>query len=105
MATRPRNRYAERKALGFDVVFNTIPAVILTHDLLSELPEHCVIIDIASMPGGVDFAAARTLSKKVIHALSLPGKVAPITAGRAIRDVLYKIMNERKEIEGGKGTS
>lgn len=90
---------------GFDVVFNTVPAVILTRELLSELPEHCVIIDIASMPGGVDFAAARTLSRKAIHALSLPGKVAPITAGRAIRDVLYIILNERKEIKGGNGTT
>jgi dipicolinate synthase subunit A len=82
---------------GFDVVFNTVPAVILTRGLLAELNEHCVIIDIASMPGGVDYPAARALSRKAIHALSLPGKVAPKTAGRAIRDVIYIILKEREE--------
>lgn len=43
---------------------------------------------------GVDFAAAGELGIKVIWALSLPGKVAPVTAGKAIRSAIYNIMTE-----------
>ena len=39
-----------------------------------------------SKPGGVDLGAAGKLGLTVIWALSLPGKVAPVTAGAAIRD-------------------
>lgn len=94
------------KLSGFDMVFNTVPAVILTRGLLAELPERCVIIDIASSPGGVDYPAARALSRRAIHALSLPGKIAPGTAGRAIRDVVYAILKEREEsYVGDKGAA
>ncbi len=47
-----------------------------------------------STPRGVDFDAAARLGVQVIWALSLPGKVAPVTAGRAIRDTIYNILQE-----------
>ncbi len=65
-----------------DVIFNTIPALVLTKDLLKI--SSAVIIDLASMPGGVDMIAAKELGSKVIWAQSLPGKVAPLTAGKII---------------------
>jgi len=43
---------------------------------------------------GVDLDAATNLGVKVIWALSLPGKVAPVTAGAAIRDTIYNIWQE-----------
>ncbi len=43
---------------------------------------------------GVDFDAAGELGVKVIWALSIPGKVAPVTAGLAIRDTVYNILME-----------
>lgn len=43
---------------------------------------------------GVDFAGAEQLARRVIWALSLPGKVAPISAARAIRDTVYCILSE-----------
>ena len=43
---------------------------------------------------GVDVEAARRLGVPVIWALSLPGKVAPVTAGRAIQQTIYHILQE-----------
>ena len=60
--------------------------------LLEQLQPECLIIDLASRPGGVDFEAAGELGLKTIWALSLPGKVAPITAGGIIRDTVLHMM-------------
>ena len=54
------------------------------------------MIDLASKPGGVDFEAAKRLGVRVIWALSLPGKVAPITAGEIIKDTVLNILKERR---------
>jgi dipicolinate synthase subunit A len=77
-----------------DVIFNTIPHVILDQDMLARLGKETLIIDLASKPGGVDFEKARDLGVKAIWALSLPGKVAPLTAAEFIRDTVYNIMDE-----------
>lgn len=67
-------------------------APVLTRPLLEQLQPECLIIDLASRPGGVDFEAAGELGLKTIWALSLPGKVAPITAGGIIRDTVLHMM-------------
>lgn len=76
----------------YDVIFNTIPATVLTKELLEKTSG--VIIDLASVPGGVDMGAAAELGNKVIWALSLPGKVAPVTAGMIIKDSVIGILTE-----------
>ncbi len=58
----------------FDIIFNTIPAMILDEDILKKVKKDALIIDLASKPGGVDFEAAKTYGVKVIWALSLPSK-------------------------------
>ena len=75
---------------GYDLVFNTVPAVLLDEARLWKLRSDALIIDLASKPGGVDFDTASRLGRKTVWALSLPGKVAPITAGDmiAIRNIL-----------------
>jgi dipicolinate synthase subunit A len=79
---------------GYDLIINTVPAQVLDEKRLRELKDGCVVIDLASKPGGVELDAATALGVKVIWALSLPGKVAPITAGAAIRDTIYNIWQE-----------
>jgi dipicolinate synthase subunit A len=64
----------------FEILFNTIPAMVLPRSYLRLLDPDTVIIDIAAGPGGTDFSAAQELGICAIHALSLPGKVAPKTA-------------------------
>ena len=53
-----------------------------------------MIVDLASRPGGVDDTAAEELGVKSILALSLPGKVAPATAGAIIKDAVMNILEE-----------
>ncbi|MDE6107630.1 MAG: dipicolinate synthase subunit DpsA [Oscillospiraceae bacterium] len=79
---------------GYDLVLNTVPALLLDRDVLAQLKPGCLVIDLASKPGGVDFDAARELGVKVIWALGLPGKVAPVTAALAIKSTLYNILSE-----------
>jgi len=78
-----------------DIVFNTVPAMVLDRDLLFKLNKEALIIDLASKPGGVDFLAAEELGIKTIHALGLPGKTAPVSAARIIKDTIYNILEER----------
>lgn len=75
----------KEKSLGkFDVIFNTIPALVLDKEALSMVNKKSLIIDLASSPGGVDFAEAEKLGIKTIHALGLPGKYFPVTAGKIL---------------------
>ncbi|MDD3766326.1 MAG: dipicolinate synthase subunit DpsA [Eubacteriales bacterium] len=77
-----------------DIIINTIPAIVLDEEMLSMISPETLIIDLASKPGGVDFEKANKLGKKVIWALSLPGKVAPITAGEIISDTIINLIDE-----------
>lgn len=45
-------------------------------------------------PRGADFAAAHEIGVRINHALSLPGKVAPLSAARAIQITAYNILQE-----------
>ena len=67
-------------APAFDTVVNTIPAPVLTEPVLTALRPGSLIVDLASKPGGTDFATAQRLGCKAIHALSLPAACAPDTA-------------------------
>ena len=78
----------------YDLVVNTVPVRVLDATRLADLRPGCLVIDLASKPGGVDLEAASALGVRVIWALSIPGKVAPVTAGKIIRDTIYHILNE-----------
>jgi hypothetical protein len=77
-----------------DIIFNTVPSLILDADMLTKTARNTLIIDLASRPGGVDFEAAHKMGIKVIWALSLPGKVAPDTAGDIIGKTILNILDE-----------
>ena len=79
---------------SYDLVFNTVPAPVLGVEELAALKERALVIDLASRPGGVDMDAAAALGVRVIWALSLPGKAAPVTSGRYIKNTVYHIMEE-----------
>lgn len=87
----------------FDLVVNTIPAPVLDRAALKHLRPDCLILDLASKPGGVDFDAARDLGLETVHALALPGKVAPVTAGKAIKEAICNMLAElEREVSIGK---
>ena len=78
----------------YDIIINTIPFLILDENRLNYVKPDCTIIDLSSNPGGVNRTAAREKKIKVIWALSLPGKVAPLTSAQFIQETLYHILKE-----------
>lgn len=77
-----------------DVIFNTIPAPVLTGEVLKKVSPEAVIIDLASAPGGTDFRMAESMGIKAVLAPGLPGKVAPRTAGRILARVITRLLVE-----------
>ena len=83
-----------REVRGFDVVFNTVPFLLFDETLLKNTDRDTLLIDLASLPGGVDFDAASALRIDAQRALSLPGKCAPKTAGEIIKTTVFRIIEE-----------
>lgn len=90
----PIHTYKIYSIKQYNIIFNTIPKLIFDSNILASFPNDSIIIDIASAPGGIDFDQAQKLGIKVIHALSLPGKVAPKEAGEIIKRSIYNIIEE-----------
>ena len=79
---------------GMEIIFNTVPAPLLTSEVLRALTPSCIVIDLASLPGGIAPDAAPPTGCRVLHALSLPGKVAPRSAAAAIYATVTAILRE-----------
>ncbi|MCA0754088.1 dipicolinate synthase subunit DpsA [Paenibacillus sp. N4] len=87
---------------NIDLLFNTIPTMIITAQIIANLPSRAVIIDLASKPGGTDFRFAEKRGIKAMLAPGLPGIVAPKTAGRIMADCLSQLILE-ETIKRGNG--
>lgn len=79
---------------NYKLIFNTVPDIIFTEQILKKMPTDILIIDLASKPGGVDMKSAKELNINIIWALSLPGKVAPVTSGKIIKDSIVNILQD-----------
>lgn len=66
------------------MVLNTVPARVLGEEQLSSLPGNCVLMELASAPGGFDPAQARRLGLRQKALPGLPGLYAPQAAARAL---------------------
>ncbi len=86
----------EEEAENVDVLINTIPAPIVNASVLSKMPTHTLVVDLASKPGGTDFRYAEKRGIKALLAPGLPGIVAPKTAGQIIAKVLSTLLHEMK---------
>ncbi len=83
-----------------DIVFNTVPSMVLSREVLKHARQETVVIDLASQPGGTDFEAANIFGIKAILAPGLPGKVAPISSGKILAEVIpILIINELSRID------
>ena len=74
-----------------DMVFNTVPTLLLTRDIMTRMRREVFVLDIAGTPGGTDFAAATELGINAMLGRGL-GSRAPKTAGqsqwRGVRKIL-----------------
>lgn len=74
-----------------DFIFNTIPHLILDEARLKLIKKQCILIDLASKPGGIDFEKSREIGIDTEWALALPGKVAPRTSANYIYEIIKKL--------------
>ena len=86
-------------AHGFDIIYNTVPHWLFNRQFLESMEPSTFIIDLASVPGGVDICAAKELGSNVLWATSLPGKYAPRSAGKLIASCVDRILREEVGIE------
>ncbi len=69
--------FGPEEAMGAAIVVNTVPAPVITRTIIRELPRDAYIFDIASKPGGTDFACAKEYGIRADLVLGIPGKYAP----------------------------
>ncbi len=90
----PMGELGER--LGeFDLIFNTVPVPVLDREALERTGADCLLMELASPPGGIDAPAAQALGRRFLRASGLPGQVAPRTAAAILLDSIYHILEER----------
>ena len=79
----------------YDFIFNTIPSLVLTKDLLNKTKSHVIIIDIASNPGGVDFSYAKEIGRYTNLYLGIPGKVSPKSSASFLNNHLLNQLRKK----------
>ena len=82
----------------FQIIFNTVPEVVIDRLVLLSQNTNTLIIDLASNPGGVDVKTAKENNISVIHALSLPSRHCPQTAAKIIYDIIMKQIKKEETL-------
>lgn len=77
----------------FSYIFNTVPAPVLGAQRLSYIRQDAVLIDIASAPGGIDYAycAQKGMNAKLCG--GLPAKYAPKSAAKLLYHIIESYLN------------
>lgn len=79
-----------------EVIINTIPAQILSKQLFEKTKQELLVLDLASMPGGVEKVAIELLGDRYVQALGIPTKYAPVTAGRFVAKTVLHMISEKR---------
>ena len=69
----------------------------LNRERLSALPKDCVLLELASAPGGFDPEDARKLGLRQRNLPGLPGKYAPEAAAEALEKACRQLFSREKE--------
>jgi dipicolinate synthase subunit A len=84
----------ESKLKQSDVIFNTVPEILLNKNNMRHIRKNTLIIDLASPPYGVEVNDSRDFGLKVLYTNSLPGKIAPVTTASYILGTVNSILSE-----------
>lgn len=76
-----------------DFIFNTVPAMVLDGPLLALVKQDVTIIDIASAPGGIDYAQAFHLNLRANLYPGLPGLYSPRESGEKLAEIFLEVSN------------
>ncbi|MFI3207454.1 MAG: dipicolinate synthase subunit DpsA [Clostridia bacterium] len=106
VASRKNEDFAMTKLVGaraikykniekkYDIIFNTVPVEVVGKDILNFQNNETIIIELASLPGGIDRKTALLKGIKIIDAQSLPGKVAPMASAEFIKETIFNIKGD-----------
>lgn len=78
-----------------DLIFNTVPNLILAKKQLLGVRKETVLLDIASAPGGIDYKEAEKRGLTARLCLGLPGKYAPKVSGEAMAKMILEEVKSR----------
>lgn len=82
-----------RKPLDqYDYIINTVPASVFSERDYANFRPDCLLLELASRPGGFDDALCHAHGLQCVRAPGLPGKCAPKTAGYAIADAILRLI-------------
>lgn len=87
----------EENISSYDFIFNTAPALVLTSKALSVLNPDVTIIDIASVPGGLDYDYVNKAKVNAYLYLGIPGKISPKSSGIILANAIIDYLNERSD--------
>lgn len=76
----------------YDWVVNTVPSPVFRPEHYAQFRPSCLMMELASAPGGIDPAACSRHALRYVPAPNLPGRAAPKTAGLAIRDAILRTL-------------
>ena len=106
-AARKTTDLAWIKTLGYDavninelgedlkkyvIIINTVPQMIIEKENMQFMKQDVLLIDLASSPGGINIEDAKKMNLKFIWALALPGKIAPVTSAKFIKETIYNLI-------------
>ena len=74
----------------FDIIINTVPVLILDKERLKLLDKDVLLI-------GIDFNVAQDLKIKTIWELGIPGKIAPLSSAKYIKETIYNILKRKED--------
>lgn len=80
---------------GYKAIVNTVPMIILNEEILKNVGNDCFILDLASKPGGLDYAYAVANKLNYLHALSVPAIVSPKTAALILKDAIIERLDKK----------
>lgn len=73
-----------------DYIFNTVPFLVLTEEVLGNVKKDAILMELASAPYGVDMQAAEKMGLNVQIEGGLPGRYCPMEAAKAWLDFIER---------------
>ncbi len=107
ICARDKAARAEAVSLGFEAIsfedlwgrlpeflfiVNTVPALVLTKELLNFVHPECLLTDIASAPGGIDKDSAEKLQFRFQTLPGIPGKISPKSSAAYMASFLLETL-------------
>lgn len=81
-----------------DTIVNTVPSLVITEDVIEKMSKESLIVDIASSPGGTDFAAAEKYGITAKLALGLPGIYTTSSSAELLKNAISKYAPLQKDV-------